>query len=338
MTQTELDQLIINTYTSGLTMQETADKLGLGIKKVRNTLKKHNIPHNSKKGRPNLKNRRQLTLEEEQLICQTYQKTNRIKDCIEVTHSSQDVVRRCLQKYGLYKTQSEAAIESNMRRRKYEVKDDFFDTENSTMAYILGFLAADGCVRKDSNEIKIGLSAIDADFLQQFHDLIGGHDLKYYTTTTGYDTVSWMCSSKHIKDKLAEYNIIPQKTFKFAFPKKLAKEYWIDFIRGYFDGDGSVSTAGPSAIRWQVCSATPDVLETIVDFFYEEYDIPKVFIQKNTKERQHPLYVIQYSSVPTRRIYDILYTDNCMYLPRKKQKFEEILWRNKVPRDSLSLE
>lgn len=335
---TQEEKLIIDTYTSGLTMQETADKLNLGFKKVRGALKRNNIPNNSKKGKPNPKNQRVLTKEEEELVCKIYKETHRIKDCEKAIHSGQNVVRRCLQKYNLYKTHAEAVAEAGNRSRKYNINDSFFDTENSTMAYILGFIAADGTVRKNCNEIKIGLSAVDADFLQQFQKLIGGSELKYYTTTKGYDSVSWTFTSQHIKKKLAEYNIVPQKTFTFKFPKNLNKKYWIDFIRGYFDGDGSISTAGPSAIRWQLCSATTDVLETIVNFFYEEYGIPKVSIQKNVKNRKNPLYNIQYSSISTRKIYEFLYTDNCIYLPRKKQKYEEILQRNKIPRDSLSLE
>ena len=103
---------------------------------------------------------------------------------------------------------------------------------------------------------------------------------------------------------------------------KLSKEYWKDFIRGYFDGDGSISTAGPNAIRFQICSATEDVLKKIIDFF-EENDIPRVNIQV-TYRNKNPLYYFQYSSTSTRKIYNILYYDNCLCLPRKKKKFEEV--------------
>ena len=39
--------------------------------------------------------------------------------------------------------------------RKYLVNDNYFDIENERMAYLLGFLASDGTVRKNSNEIKL---------------------------------------------------------------------------------------------------------------------------------------------------------------------------------------
>lgn len=136
---------------------------------------------------------------------------------------------------------------------------------------------------------------------------------------------SWVLTSKQIKDRLSYYNIIPQKTFTFTFPKQLKKEYWRDFIRGYFDGDGSISSAGQSAIRFSLGSATKDVLEVIIEFF-EENGIPKptIYIRQGKK----PFYYFQYSTVPTRKIYDILYYDNCLCLPRKQEKYKELIVRN----------
>lgn len=121
---------------------------------------------------------------------------------------------------------------------------------------------------------------------------------------------------------MAEYNIVPEKTFTFTFPKKLGKKYWVDFIRGYFDGDGSVSTAGPHAIKWQLCSATKEPLEVISKFFEEQYNIPRPSIL--TEKRVNPLYILSYSSTATRMIYDILYYKDCWKLERKYKKFTEI--------------
>ena len=88
-------------------------------------------------------------------------------------------------------------------------------------------------------------------------------------------------------------------------------------------------------MRWQICSATSKLLEWIVNFFYEEYDIPKVNIQvQNRPGSQHTLYTIQYSSRATRQIYNVLYTPNSLYLRRKKEHFEEILEKVK-PLDSM---
>ena len=111
----------------------------------------------------------------------------------------------------------------------------------------------------------------------------------------------------------------------------LERKYWIDYIRGYFDGDGSVNLIsnsngrGNGNLRWQICSATKEILEWIINYFYEDFQIPKVTILVDQKNRQHPIYYFQYSSQSTRKIYNILYTDSDMFLKRKKEHFEHIL-------------
>lgn len=198
------------------------------------------------------------------------------------------------------------------------------------MAWLLGFLASDGTIRKDSNEIKIGLARKDKEILEKIRqELALTTTVKDYITTNGYEcsTLQWTCAEH--KQDLAEYYIIPAKTFQLKPPDKLNPKYYIDYIRGYFDGDGSISlmrNSHPDAIgnlRWQICSATPELLEWIVNILYEQFNIPKVKLQKRTGTTN--LYLIQYSTNSTKKIYNILYTPNSLYLARKKEHFDEII-------------
>lgn len=270
---------------------------------------------------------RKLTQEEKDIVIKAYIKAYLGQvACGKKIGADTRIVKRILKEANItIRSFSEAAVVSNQNRRKYFINEEYFDTESPNMAYILGFLAAEGSVSKRDNSITIGLSLKDKDFLQSLlNEMDATYKIKEYVSSNGYDCCKVAFTSKKIKDKLSEYNIIPAKTFTFKFPKQLNKEYWIDFIRGYFDGNGSVSTAGNHAIRWQLCSATKDVLETIVQFFFEKYNISKTSILKQPRAN-HILYYIQYSSAPTRQIYHVLYTPNSLYLPRKKEKFEQIL-------------
>ena len=238
------------------------------------------------------------------------------------------IVRRVLLENKIHiRSRSEAAIVSNIQRRQFNVDDNYFSTENSNMAYLLGFLASDGTVDKKNNRIKIGLSSIDKEFLVKIkEELKYEGDILNYITSNGFSVSELTFTSQQIKKDLARYNIVPNKTFTFKFPKNLSKKYWIDFIRGYFDGDGSVSTAGNNAIRWQICSATKNVLETIVDFFYEEYHIKKVSILEQPR-KNNTLYYFQYSTNATKEIFSILYKKNSLKLPRKYLKFKELIMK-----------
>ena len=237
------------------------------------------------------------------------------------------IVRRILLENKIHiRSQSEAAIIANIQRRQFNLNDNYFSSENERMAYLLGFLASDGTIDKKNNRIKIGLSSVDKDFLIMIKKELGYEgDILDYQTSNGFNVSELTFTSQQIKKDLAKYNIIPNKTFTYTFPESLNKKYWIDFIRGYFDGDGSVSTAGPHAIRWQICAANKQVLEKIIDFFYEEYSIEKVSILVQMKE--HPLYYFQYSTTATKKIFSILYKENCLKLPRKYFKFKELVMK-----------
>ena len=237
------------------------------------------------------------------------------------------IVRRVLLENKIHiRSQSEAAIIANIQRRQFNLNDNYFSSENERMAYLLGFLASDGTIDKKNNRIKIGLSSVDKDFLIMIKKELGYEgDILDYQTSNGFNVSELTFTSQQIKKDLAKYNIVPNKTFTYTFPESLNKKYWIDFIRGYFDGDGSVSTAGPHAIRWQICAANKQVLEKIIDFFYEEYSIEKVSILVQMKE--HPLYYFQYSTTATKKIFSILYKENCLKLPRKYFKFKELVMK-----------
>lgn len=218
----------------------------------------------------------------------------------------------------------EAQKLANQNRRSYSSNKEYFQIETPNMAWLLGFLAQDGSIAKKGNTIKLSLSAIDIDVLYAIKEEIEIEaPITRYVTNKGYEVASLTWTSQYHKRDLANYGIIPQKTFQLELPLKLDEKFWIDYIRGYFDGDGSVSTAGP-ALRWQICSATTPILVFIMDEL-EKRGIQKVSIQKWTKSRLNPTYVIQYSTQPTRDIYNFLYTPNSLYLPRKKEKYEKLL-------------
>lgn len=338
---------IVNDYINGVDINSLIKKYHHKYKKIKEVLDEKNI-HHGYTNNPKMKghNKAVFSKEEKEKIIDAYvnQKKGLIACTKIVGHGSPNHIKKVLKEAGI-KTRnvSEAAIESNEKRRKYTVNEEYFSIESHNMAYILGFLAADGTVGKDTNTIKIGLAGIDYDFLVSIQQEIkSDRGVKKYTNSKGFDCCQISFTSQKIKKDLAKYNIVPCKTFQFEFPIQLSREYWIDFIRGYFDGDGSVSTSGTSGIKWQICSATTDVLEKIVAFLYEEYQIPKVNVRAERLNKEHPLYVICYSTKATEAIYNFLYTKDSLYLPRKKQHYEQVLniynKRNKSPRDHRSLE
>lgn len=230
------------------------------------------------------------------------------------------------EKYGISRAIIKRILqENNIRirtagetKRKYNVDVDFFSKESPEMAYILGFIAADGSIRKNGNLIKIGLSSKDKEQLSLIKRVLRlDNPIKDYTNTNNYEVseLTWSCE-QHKRD-LSRYGVVPAKTYAFNFPTNLSKEYWRDFIRGYFDGDGCITGRRP---EWKICAYKKELLETINSYFLEE-GINLVNIHKKNDQE---LYDIRYTAIDSlQKIYNLLYYSNdVLYMKRKKEKFD----------------
>lgn len=269
-----------------------------------------------------------LTDKQKEIILTNYIKNGKGQlYCSKAAGCSQYLVKKFLKEENIeIRNFSQAASLSNQNRAK-EVNHKYFNVQSANMAWILGFIAADGCIGKDRNRIIINLSRTDREILEIIRkELNIENKIVDYENKDGFLCSSLSWTSKEHKDELAKYNIVPEKTLKLKPPTLLDKKFIIDYIRGYFDGDGSISTAGKYAIRWQIGGASKEILDFINDFLFEEYSIPKVSIQSQVYSNSlHNFYYIQYSNTSTRKIYDILYTPNSIYLPRKKEKFKSLI-------------
>lgn len=198
-----------------------------------------------------------------------------------------------------------------------QVNTNYFSQQNNRMAYIMGFLAADGNVSKVGNRIQSQLSIKDKNQLIMIQSEIGGCEVYEYESN-GYLSCGWYCYSAQIKRDLAKYGIVPQKTGKLSVPKNLKKEYWRDFIRGYFDGDGSVYKDG-TGIRVNITSANVEILEDINSYFLENGIKPSVIY------KDHNNVCIKFRSQASIDIYNLLYYPNCLCLKRKKDRYLELM-------------
>lgn len=325
MTQQEIDS-IINDYVNGLTLVKTCKKYHHRESTIKDILFKNNIHIRNKSEAGKKAEKIHVSKDIEDKIVENYLNGKGLISSGKDFGIGPQKVRNILVSRNIkIRSYSESASISNSLRKKYFCNLDYFKNENQKMAYILGFISADGSISLEGNVLKISLARKDRELLEKIkNELEYTGDIKDYTNSKGFDISSLSITCKEYKEDLAKYNIVPQKTYTFSFPKNLNKKYWIDFIRGYFDGDGSVSTAGPHAIRFQICAHRREVLETIVNFFYEEYNIPKVNIQIAQREKNN-LYFFQYSTSSTKEIYNKLYYPNCICLPRKYEKYTALI-------------
>jgi hypothetical protein len=125
-------------------------------------------------------------------------------------------------------------------KNKYTADYSFFSRYNEKSCYWAGFIMADGCIRKNRNTLLLHLQSKDLCHLISFVvALRSNHPIYFNKHDNAY---SFQIDSKQIvADLKRNFAIVPHKTITATFPKNLPKRFYNHFIRGVFDGDGSVT-------------------------------------------------------------------------------------------------
>lgn len=154
-------------------------------------------------------------------------------------HISQRKIARIL---GIGKTTVNKWAEAlGYKFKKHTSNENYFHKWSMEMAYIFGFICADGNVAWDSdrgyNSLTITASAKDKDHLEKIRRIFKStKPLLYAKSTNSYRLI---VNSKTMCCKLMSLGVVPRKSLILKFPK-VPPQYIKDFIRGYVDGDGSL--------------------------------------------------------------------------------------------------
>ena len=199
---------------------------------------------------------------------------------------------------------------------------DFIDSEDK--AYFLGFLMADGntSITNGQYALKLSVASKDAhiidDFLKtiqstnkarEFMARIEKSTLASVKTPSSQYGVS--LSSKHMVSRLIELGVVPRKTGLESFPSsQMPSELYPHFFRGYFDGDGTISSKHRIV---RLYSASSSLLDDFASFF----NLSKPITFYNN------CYSLTLSVHEAQSFYDTVYRDAAIFLHRKKQLFDK---------------
>lgn len=129
--------------------------------------------------------------------------------------------------------------------RKYKVNDDFFKIWTQDMAYILGFWYADGNMRMrikgNSNTYLFSICQHTRDkYLLENMLAKMDSDSLIYSPTTRRNLSTFEINSKKMFNDLESLGGMPDKSKKIRLPA-IPDQYFPYYIRGLFDGDGSIT-------------------------------------------------------------------------------------------------
>ena len=194
------------------------------------------------------------------------------------------------------------------RQSKFNIDYDRFTGKLHTQEsyYLLGYLYADGTINIKKGQISI--TSKDKEILYKLSYLIGNLPIKEYKK--GYFNLSWY-SMKHIKE-LISLGCMENKSLILTFPTFLQKELIPHFIRGYFDGDGTIGFykhRKKGVLRLSVVG-TKNFLEGINTFFQNRYRVKKVNNQN--------IYILSLNGNNIVKDFcKIIYKDANIYMKRK---------------------
>lgn len=126
---------------------------------------------------------------------------------------------------------------------KYAVNERFFEEWSPEMAYVLGYIYADGSLVYDptSRGSYVCITSTDPDILVAIKSVLrSGHTIRK-ETPPGNRKVRFALRIGNVAlyNSLLRHGLYQNKSLTIGFPK-IPSGYLFDFVRGYFDGDGCV--------------------------------------------------------------------------------------------------
>lgn len=259
------------------------------------------------------------------------------KQLSELFPISQVAINTLLKRNG-YMAKSKSEL-----KRKYPIQEDFFDKiDTEEKAYILGLLYADGNNNTDRNSVNLGLKESDKEILDKITNLIQPtKPLQYIDTYKSREKIGFensknqyrlVIANKHISERLVELGCGKAKTHNLTFPteEQVPSHLVRHFVRGYFDGDGSVYGNKQKQFSFV---GTIDFLLPLQQILIKELNFSETKLDQRHKDRDNNIRSLRYCGINQCIAFrDWLYQDATIYLKRKKKIFDSYIPFERVER------
>lgn len=228
----------------------------------------------------------------------------------------------------------ESGINTKLKNR-YTLNENYFeDIDTEDKAYWLGFIYADGYVGNSYfNNLVILLSKIDKNHLEKFKLAIDYTGSIRNAGKGGFensqDRYAINFTSKKMTSDLRKLGLYPGKSLTMTKMPELKEDLIRHFIRGYFDGDGSIYTSRTTSYfkdkKYQYQKIEVSIIGT--ELFLNEIKTYMPYSYFRIKESKTPemKYLVFYGVNEMKSIYDFFYNESTVFLDRKHEKYTELL-------------
>lgn len=213
---------------------------------------------------------------------------------------------------------------------KYSFNKSFFTNPSNwshNQAYFFGWLLSDGCIQKN-NEIKIGVAACDVDILIKLKNIIEftgpirqvkrkSHKVIIMGREChAQDMRVLSIANKELANFFRNLKIDNQKTVSLTFPTWLNSNLLPHFLKGFFEGDGSIK-------HYKNCYsidivATHDFCSGLQCILQNELSISP-YMRKADNSKAYKISLC--GNYQVLKFLNWIYQDKTYYLDRKFQKY-----------------
>jgi hypothetical protein len=234
----------------------------------------------------------------------------------------EQIIRRAFQRFKLN-------YHKCYRKGKENLNHNFFhEIDSEIKAYLLGYITADGCVVNNSLQI----ASIDLELLELIKSYISPDQtiykckLRINKANNGQQSQKYCIhiNNMHLINDLAQYGIIPNKTYKNMLFPDLKPDLIKHYIRGFFDGDGSIYlNKSRNTAQIKFSNTSLNILQTIQNYFNFCNFYYEIF--PSSVKGINIYYMSNNSRAGIKGIFKSMYNNSNFFLSRKYNKFLEFL-------------
>ena len=279
-----------------------------------------------------MKHYNKLTLNDKENIISLFNQGFEFCNIIEKLGVSQRSVSRVLKEEGI----------NSKRKNRYTLNESYFNSiDTERKAYILGILYADGFVGDEKfNNIVISLTREDKYLLEKISQEINfTGKIKDIQNGGSYDNSKPKSilnfSSKEMSSDLRKLGVFTNRKTSAVATPKMNNDLYRHFIRGYFDGDGTIGLY-TSTSSYKMKDGTVKVYKYqsphfsiigSIQFLKDmQRHLPTGSFKLNLNCKTEGLvYLSCYDKNTLISIFQYLYNDSTIYLERKFNKWKEVM-------------
>lgn len=200
---------------------------------------------------------------------------------------------------------------------KYSVNEDFFKEWTPKMAYVLGYLYADGSL-EDASYLRgkyVRVSSIERENIAEIKKLLKSeHTIVEIKPTTKNRKIRYLLriGSHTLYNDLTNIGLYPNKSLTVKFPY-VPQKFLSHYVRGYFDGDGCVMIQKAKGKRKKIIIKKLNVVFTCGSKIFLEKLAKKLHDILNIHQLNvyngHKSFMLSYSTKDSVKFFKFIYND-----------------------------